>query len=241
MHDVFSRRIPMIATGVCLLLLVLVPVASVGAQQYPYPYPSYPSPSYPSYPSNPSYPYPGAPPAVAPPLAPLATPSVATTTPTVTPVAPVAPATPVLPVAPVVSTSGYPPNALISSYFDPRYCGNGAVSVVTDAGGALINICTSTGQRVLPVYPDYVPVPYAPAVPYGTSAYTLGYYGNGAASGYNYGYTPYAASYNNGYASGFTGTRQYTDNNSNCPNGDVTQTSSGFFCTANGAPAVRVR
>jgi len=232
MHDVFSRRIPTVAAGVCLLLLVLVPVASVGAQQYPYSYPSYPSPSYPSYPSNPSYPYPGAPPAVAPPLAP---PPVATASPTVTPV------TPVAPVTQVVSTSGYPPNTLISSYFDPRYCGNGAVSVVTDAGGALINICTSTGQRVLPVYPDYVPVPYAPTVPYGNSAYNLGYYGNGAASGYNYGYTSYAASYNNGYASGFTGTRQYTDNNSNCPNGDVTQTPSGFFCTANGAPAVRVR
>jgi len=56
-----------------------------------------------------------------------------------------------------VSQSGYPPNAVISSYFDPRYCGNGAVSVVTDAGGALIDICTSTGQRIIPVYPDFAP------------------------------------------------------------------------------------
>jgi len=56
-----------------------------------------------------------------------------------------------------VSQSGYPPNAVISSYFDPRYCGNGAVSVVTDAGGALIDICTSTGQRILPIYPDFSP------------------------------------------------------------------------------------
>ena len=34
--------------------------------------------------------------------------------------------------------------------------------------------------------------------------------------------------------------QQYTDNNSNCPNGAVTQTAAGYFCTATGTPAFRV-
>lgn len=67
---------------------------------------------------------------------------------------------------------GYPRNAVISSYFDPRYCGNGAVSVVTDAGGALIDVCTSTGQRIIPIYPDFVA---APTYGYGYAPYTYGY------------------------------------------------------------------
>lgn len=220
MSGLSSRRVAGVATSVCLFLLALVPVTAVGAQAYPYPYPG------------------------TSPIAPSVTvPATTTVAPAPVPAIPVpaVPAVPAAPAAPVSSSSGYPPNALISSYFDPRYCGDGAVSVVTDAGGALINICTSTGQRILPIYPDYAPAPYAPGVPYGAPAYTAGYYGNGALSGYNYAYTPYAANTNYGYAAGYTGTRQYTDNNSNCPNGDVTQTPSGFFCTANGAPAARVR
>jgi hypothetical protein len=71
------------------------------------------------------------------------------------------------------SGSGYPPNAVISSYFDPRYCGNGAVSIVTDQYGNLINVCTSSGVRIYPAYPPY-------GYPYG---YTNGYYVNGAYPG----------------------------------------------------------
>ncbi|MGI8689281.1 MAG: hypothetical protein ACR2M3_11945 [Thermomicrobiales bacterium] len=55
--------------------------------------------------------------------------------------------------ASVGAQSPYPPNTVVSSYFDPRYC-DGAVSVVTDSGGNLIDVCTTTGQRIYPVYPD---------------------------------------------------------------------------------------
>jgi hypothetical protein len=55
--------------------------------------------------------------------------------------------------ASMTSTSGYPPNTVISTYADPRYC-NGLVSVVTDNSGNLIDVCTTTGQRIFPVFPD---------------------------------------------------------------------------------------
>jgi hypothetical protein len=55
--------------------------------------------------------------------------------------------------ASTTSTTGYPPNAVISTYVDPRYC-DGLVSVVTDSSGNLIDVCTTTGQRIYPVYPD---------------------------------------------------------------------------------------
>ena len=57
-------------------------------------------------------------------------------------------------VAPTTTGTGYPANAVVSTYFDPRYC-NGAVSVVTDASGNLIDVCAATGQRIFPVFPDY--------------------------------------------------------------------------------------
>lgn len=150
-----------------------------------------------------------------------------------------------VPAANVGAATGYPPNALISTYFDARYCGNGAVSVVTDGGGNLIDVCTSTGQRILPVYPDYV-ASASYAAPYGVPTYTgataYGYNTNGyGTSGYNtyaantYGYGAYATGANTGVV------RQYTDANTNCANGDVTQTASGYFCTANGVPAFSTR
>jgi hypothetical protein len=71
--------------------------------------------------------------------------------------------------APAPASTGYPPNTVISTYFDPRYCGNGAVSVVTDSSGNLIDVCTSTGVRIYPVFPDY-----GYGYPYG---YAGGYYG----------------------------------------------------------------
>lgn len=142
-----------------------------------------------------------------------------------------------VPAAKVGAASGYPPNALISTYFDPRYCGNGAVSVVTDAGGSLINVCTSTGQRILPIYPDYGygAYGYGYAAPYVAPTYNANTYGYNtyATSAYNYG--TYATTANAGVV------RQYTDANTNCPNGDVTQTVSGYFCTTNGVPAFSTR
>lgn len=55
-------------------------------------------------------------------------------------------------VVPNTTSSGYPPNTVISTYYDPRY---GVVSVVTDSGGNLININAATGQRIFPIFPDY--------------------------------------------------------------------------------------
>lgn len=45
------------------------------------------------------------------------------------------------------------------TYFDPRYCPNGLVSIVPEpTNGVPINVCTLTGQRIFPVFPDFVPV-----------------------------------------------------------------------------------
>jgi len=52
------------------------------------------------------------------------------------------------------SASGFPANTVVSTYIDPRYC-NGLVSVVTDGSGNLIDVCTATGQRIIPVFPDF--------------------------------------------------------------------------------------
>lgn len=77
--------------------------------------------------------------------------------------------------APTTASTGYPPNAVISTYFDPRYCGDGAVSIVTDQGGNLINVCTSTGVRIFPVYGNYgYGYPGGYGYPVG---YVNGYYG----------------------------------------------------------------
>jgi hypothetical protein len=58
-------------------------------------------------------------------------------------------------VAPAASTTtGYPANVVVSTYVDARYCG-GIVSVVTDSTGHLIDVCPGTGQRIVPIYPDY--------------------------------------------------------------------------------------
>lgn len=125
--------------------------------------------------------------------------------------------------AAVGADSPYPPNTVVSTYFDARFCGNGEVSVVTDQGGNLVNVCTATGQRIDPAA-------------YGAPGYPYGYgtvYGTGFIPPYNTGIVPpvYGAVGNTQVI------RQYIDNNSNCPNGDVTQTLSGFFCTATGQPA----
>ena len=73
------------------------------------------------------------------------------------------------------TASGYPPNTVISTYFDPRYC-NGLVSVVTDGSGNLINVCTTTGQRVYPVYPDFAPYYGYAYKGYGPFVYAGGVY-----------------------------------------------------------------
>jgi hypothetical protein len=130
---------------------------------------------------------------------------------------------------PLGAASPYPPNTVVNSYVDLRYCG-GTITVVSDSGGNLIDVCSDTGQRIFPV-----------AAAYGAPGF------NGYPPAYNSGYSPVF----NGNAPnvpGYDGTvygtagngaiiRQYNDGNSNCPNGDVTQTVSGFFCTANGQPA----
>jgi hypothetical protein len=92
------------------------------------------------------------------------------------------------------AASPYPPNTVINTYVDPRY---GAVSVVTDQWGNLININAATGQRIYPAYAD---IPYA---------YTPGYYGYTpyAYAGYYPSYThyPYTAQYPYGYTGVYSG------------------------------------
>jgi hypothetical protein len=125
----------------------------------------------------------------------------------------------ILPGMAVGAQSVYPPNTVISTYFDARY---GEVSVVTDVSGNLIDVNAATGERIYPVYPDYTSadngVYVAPAY---VNANTFGYSGIAAYDG--------SAIF-----------RQYTDNNSNCTDGQVTQTASGYYCTATGTPAYRV-
>jgi len=133
--------------------------------------------------------------------------------------------------ATVGAASPYPPNTVVSNSFDPRFCGDGRVSVVSDQGGNLVDVCTATGQRIDP------------------SAYAVPGYNYGSAPVYNSGAVPpitsgFLPTVNNGYTNAIYGPagngsviRQYNDGNSNCPNGDVTQTFSGFFCTATGQPA----
>jgi hypothetical protein len=152
---------------------------------------------------------------------------------------PAAPATTTAPyTAPAAPTQMLPGNSLVTTYVDPRYCGDGLVSVVTDSTGHLINVCTSTGVRIFPAFPDY-----AGFAPYG------GYYGNGYAPAYlngTYVYNsapiaPYTGNYMNGYygapfyAGGYN---QYTDNRF-CGDGQITQTAQGYFCTTSGVPAYR--
>jgi hypothetical protein len=124
------------------------------------------------------------------------------------------------PAVAVGAQSAYPPNTVVSTYFDARY---GEVSVVTDANGNLIDINAQTGQRIYPVYADDNSAYAAPA-----------YVAPSYASATTYGYSTVA-----GY-DGLAIYRQYTDNNSNCTDGQVTQTASGFYCTATGAPAFSV-
>lgn len=123
-----------------------------------------------------------------------------------------------VPTVTVGAQTAYPPNIVISTYYDARY---GAVSVVSDASGNLIDVNAATGQRIYPVYADY-----ASGVAYPVPVYT-------SANSYNY----YGAS---AYSIGNAILRQYTDNNSNCTSGQVTLTASGYYCTATGTPAYRV-
>jgi hypothetical protein len=82
-----------------------------------------------------------------------------------------------VPAVSVGAQSTYPPNTVISTYYDARY---GEVSVVTDAYGNLIDVNAVTGQRIYPIYADYAPsVAYAnyPYVNYPyTNAYVPAYY-----------------------------------------------------------------
>ena len=50
------------------------------------------------------------------------------------------------------TNTGFPANAVLRSYFDPRY---GFVSVVTDGSGNLIDVNSQTGQRIYPAFPDF--------------------------------------------------------------------------------------
>ncbi|MGI8856823.1 MAG: hypothetical protein ACR2JW_13820 [Thermomicrobiales bacterium] len=81
----------------------------------------------------------------------------------------------------------YPPNTVVSTYVDLRYC-NSSISIVSDSGGNLINVCDATGRRIFPIYPDggypaaatqYVVPPATNANPF-ANPFTNGAYANGA-------------------------------------------------------------
>jgi hypothetical protein len=73
--------------------------------------------------------------------------------------------------------------------------------------------------------------------PVGAAVWCGGQYTTYCPLGYA-GYTPgYAGSYVYGYAPTNVAFRQYTDNRSNCPDGQVTQNGAGYFCTNYGVPA----
>lgn len=132
-----------------------------------------------------------------------------------------------VPALAVGAQSIYPPNTVVSTYFDARY---GEVAVVTDASGNLIDINAATGQRIYP-YATYASA-YSSA--YVAPAYVNGYVAPNHVGAATYGYSPLSA------ISDGTIYRQYTDNTSNCTSGQVTQTASGYYCTTTGAPAFRV-
>jgi hypothetical protein len=147
----------------------------------------------------------------------------------------VAPATAAAPAT--TSASGYPANAVISTYFDPRY---GEVSVVTDASGNLIDINAQTGQRIYPYLPDNG---------YGFAPGFLGanyVNGNIAFNGYNfannYGYLNgnYANFNGNAFPAGGTvvGGAVFYNDNRFCGDGKVAFVpNQGYFCQ-NGGPLV---
>jgi hypothetical protein len=98
------------------------------------------------------------------------------------------------------SATGYPPNTVISTYFDPRY---GVVSVVTDGSGNLIDINAATGQRIYPFYPDYG---YGYGYGYG---YTNGVNGLYSGNVYN-AYSPWGYGvWYGGYGANYCGTGVY--------------------------------
>jgi hypothetical protein len=134
-------------------------------------------------------------------------------------------------VAPATTAStGYPPNAVISTYYDPRY---GEVSVVTDASGNLIDINAATGQRIYPVFPDNG---------YGFAPGFLGanyINGNIAFNGYNFA-NNYGYLNTNVFPAGGTlsGGVVYYNDNRFCGDGKVAFVPNrGYFCQ-NGGPLV---
>lgn len=142
-------------------------------------------------------------------------------------------------------TATLPANSLVTTYFDPRYC-DGFVSIVTDGSGNLINVCTTTGQRIFPVFPDFAPyggfvgngylpyfsgTGYAPAYVNGGFVNTMAPVASYAAYNGNWAYGYYGAPYYGG------GTYQYTDNRF-CGDGQVIFSNGQYFC-ANGRPLYR--
>ena len=141
-----------------------------------------------------------------------------------------------IPAMSVGAQSAFPANTVVSTYFDARY---GEVSVVTDASGNLIDINAATGQRIYPAFADYTSAyPSAYVAPGNTNAYIAPTFVNAATDGY-----ATLPAVNGSPLSLFNSSpvvRQYSDNNSNCADSQVTQTTSGYYCTATGTPAFTV-
>jgi hypothetical protein len=75
------------------------------------------------------------------------------------------------------------------------------------------------------------------SAPVGAAVWCGGQYTTYCPVGYAGYYPGYVGYYNYGYAPNYLAYRQYTDNRTNCPDGQVTQTPGGYFCTNYGIPA----
>src|SRR3954471_1261892 len=145
-------------------------------------------------------------------------------------------------VAVAPANSGYPPNTVVRSYYDPRY---GFVSVVTDASGNLIDVNSATGQRIYPVYPDYG-VGFVGANYYNGNFIGANYLNGNVIAGNVYnGNFAYGNAYNGNYVNGafpaggtVVGGVVYYNDNRFCTDGKVAFVPGrGYFCQ-NGGPLV---
>ncbi|MHB8644299.1 MAG: hypothetical protein ACYDAR_00760, partial [Thermomicrobiales bacterium] len=120
-----------------------------------------------------------------------------------------------------------------TTYADPRYCVGGLVSVVTDPQyGELIDVCSSTGQRIFPVSS-------------GTSAYAMPFSGAAApVNGYRYTHSRCTLSTCVLPANGsgtIVGDIYYYNDSRFCSDGKISLTlSTGqYFCSSTGQPVFR--
>ncbi|GEM_PF-3348113 len=122
-----------------------------------------------------------------------------------------------------------------TTYADPRYCVRGLVSVVTDPRyGELIDVCSSTGQRIFPV--SYGASPYA--MPFSSVAAPV--------NGYRYNHSRCTLSTCVLPANGsgtIVGDTYYYNDSRFCSDGKISLTlnTGQYFCSSTRQPVFRSR